>query len=291
MWKHVKKSVFILFGILIFAATFIGVCKIANINGINDNTVNSVSDNDIADNEKESSDAMNDATQSDEVCQSDDNIDELAETVDSENVTGVSTNSVVASSENAFDKNDWKLLLVNKQHPIPDGYEFELAVISGDKQCDARILDPLNEMFEAAKEEDIYLVVCSPYRETSRQVWLFDRKMKGYINSGYSYIDAYKESSAVVTVPGTSEHEVGLSLDIISNTYSKLDEKFGSTDAGKWLKNNAHKYGFILRYPKGKENITGIIYEPWHYRYVGIDAATVIYEKNITLEEFIESIS
>ena len=88
--------------------------------------------------------------------------------------------------------------------------------------------------------------------------------------------------------PGTSEHELGLAVDIsLSSDYKTDDLLFTS----KWLEKNSWKYGFILRYPKGKENITGIIYEPWHYRYVGIDAATVIYEKNITLEEFIESIS
>lgn len=189
-----------------------------------------------------------------------------------------------------FDKSDWKLLLVNKEHPIPSDYTFTLGVIKGSMKCDERILHPLTDMFTGAAEDGINLVVCSPYRDLSRQEYLFDRKMKTYINSGYSYIDAYKASAAVVTVPGASEHQIGLSLDIICDTYSQLNDGFGETEAGKWLVNNSYKYGFILRYPKDKEEITGIIYEPWHFRYVGVDAATVIHDNNLTLEEFIGSL-
>lgn len=190
----------------------------------------------------------------------------------------------------AFDKNAWNLLLVNKQHPIPDDYTFTLGTIKGTMKCDERILEPLTSMFAAAAEDGIGLIVCSPYRDISRQEYLFDRKMKNYINSGLSYIEAYKEASAVVTVPGSSEHQIGLSLDIICDHYSALNDGFGETDAGIWLKNNSYKYGFILRYPKDKEYITGIIYEPWHFRYVGIEAATYMYENNLTLEELIESL-
>lgn len=189
-----------------------------------------------------------------------------------------------------FDKSSWNLLLVNKQHPIPDDYTFTLGTIKGNMKCDERILEPLTRMFEAAADDGINLIVCSPYRDMSRQEYLFDRKMKTYINSGYSYIDAYKEASAVVTVPGASEHQIGISLDIICDHYSQLDEGFGETDAGQWLKDNSYRFGFILRYPKDKEDITGIIYEPWHFRYVGPEAAKVIHNKDLTLEEFVEGL-
>lgn len=189
-----------------------------------------------------------------------------------------------------FDKNDWNLLLVNKQHPVPDDYIFSLGTIKGSMKCDERIIVNLTEMFAGAAKDGVNLIVCSPYRDLSRQEYLFDRKMKTYIAKGYSYIDAYKEASAVVTVPGASEHQIGLSLDIISDEYSRLDEGFGETKAGLWLRNNSYKYGFILRYPKDKEDITGIIYEPWHFRYVGSDAAGIMYENNLTLEEFIENL-
>ena len=94
--------------------------------------------------------------------------------------------------------------------------------------------------------------------------------------------------SLVVTVPGSSEHQLGLALDIVSSTYTALDQGFGDTDAGKWLLEHSREFGFILRYPKGKEYITGIDFEPWHFRYVGIEAATVIMDEGITLEEFVE---
>lgn len=197
---------------------------------------------------------------------------------------------VDSTDEPTFDKSDWKLLLINKEHTIPDDYTFTLGTIKGSMKCDERILGPLTEMFTAAAQDGINLVVCSPYRDISRQEYLFDRKMKFYIGRGYSYIDAYKEASSVVTVPGASEHQIGISLDIICDTYSQLNEGFGDTVAGRWLMDNAHRYGFILRYPKDKEEITGIIYEPWHYRYVGVEAATIIHEKNICLEEFIENL-
>ena len=189
---------------------------------------------------------------------------------------------------NTFHKDSWNLLLVNKQHPIPEDYTFTLGTIKGSMQCDERIITPLTDMFAAAKEDNINLIVCSPYRDITRQEYLFNRKMKNYLNTGYSYMDAYKTASITVTVPGASEHQVGLAVDIISDKYSVLNEGFGETDAGIWLKEHSADYGFILRYPKGKEDITGIQYEPWHFRYVGKDAALIIMQQDITLEEFFD---
>ena len=192
--------------------------------------------------------------------------------------------------EVVFEKNDWKLLLINKQHPIPEDYSFELGTIKGSMKCDKRILEDLLSMLQAAREDGVSLVICSPYRDLNRQEVLFDRKIKAYMKMGMSYMEAYKTASQAVTVPGASEHQIGLALDIISNNYSALDEGFGDTEAGKWLAAHSCEYGFILRYPKGKEYITSIEYEPWHFRYVGKDAAMVITEKGITLEEFVENL-
>ena len=190
-----------------------------------------------------------------------------------------------------FSKDDWNLLLVNKQHPVPEDHTFELGTIAGAMECDARILPELFAMLKAAKDEGISLSVCSPYRDISRQKILFDRKIKLHMGNGYSYMEAYKKASQIVTVPGASEHQIGLAVDIISSDYTSLDEGFGKTAAGKWLKEHSKEYGFILRYPKGKEYITGIDFEPWHFRYVGKEAATIIMDNGITLEEFVESIS
>lgn len=202
---------------------------------------------------------------------------------------------VVASAETyadyEFDKNDWRLLLINKQHPVPEGYEVELGNINtmkGIMQCDARIIDDLLSMLQAAKDDGINLWICSPYRDYAYQEMLFDRKINKYMGAGYSYMEAYMLASQVVTVPGASEHQLGLALDIVCDTYTALDEGFGETNAGKWLLEHSREYGFILRYPKGKEYITGIDFEPWHFRYVGVEAATVIMDEGITLEEFVE---
>ena len=188
-----------------------------------------------------------------------------------------------------FSEDDWKLLLINKQHSIPEGYEFPLGDIQtmkGTMQCDARIIDDLLEMLQDAKEDGIILKICSPYRDLAYQEILFNKKINMYMKRGMSYVEAYQLGSRIVAVPAASEHRLGLALDIVSDSYIGLDEGFADTPAGTWLAENSYKYGFILRYPKGKEDITGINYEPWHFRYVGVDAATVITEREITLEEF-----
>lgn len=189
-----------------------------------------------------------------------------------------------------FSKDDWRLVLINKQHSIPDDYTFKLGNITSTMRCDERIIDDLREMLQAAKEDGINLVICSPYRDTERQEMLFNRKVTRYMNRGMSFVEAYQLAGQAVTVPGASEHQIGLALDIVSNDYSSLNDGFGDTMAGKWLAENSCEYGFILRYPSGKEYITGIEYEPWHFRYVGVDAATVITQEGITLEEFWEDL-
>jgi D-alanyl-D-alanine carboxypeptidase len=196
--------------------------------------------------------------------------------------------SEVEDEENlTLSKSDWQLMLVNKQHPIPDGYEFTPAVIKGSMKCDERILADLKAMMKAAKADGINLVVSSSYRDYSRQTYVFNRKIDYYMEKGYSYLEAYKLASITVTIPDASEHQIGLALDITSTSYAALEEGFGDTAAGKWLASHCAEYGFILRYPSGKEDVTGIQYEPWHFRYVGKTAAAEIMEREITLEEFV----
>lgn len=194
------------------------------------------------------------------------------------------------SEKTELDKNDWRLLLINKQHPVPDDYEFTLGTIKGNMKCDKRIIDDLLQMLQGAKKDGVNLVIISPYRDMNRQEVLFNRKIAAYMKKGMSYMVAYKITSQTVTVPGASEHQIGLALDIICDSYSSLDAEFGETEAGKWLAEHSCEYGFILRYPKGKEYITSIEYEPWHFRYVGKEAATQITEEEITLEEFVENL-
>ena len=196
-----------------------------------------------------------------------------------------------AEEVKGFSADDWKLILINKQHSIPEDYEFPLGTISGSMRCDERILEDLLTMMQAAKDEGVDLVICSPYRDYNRQTYLFNRKITRYMDAGMSYMDAYKTASMTVTSPNASEHRIGLAIDFYSSTYKNLNEGFADTATGQWLAANSYRFGFILRYPKDKEYITGIEYEPWHFRYVGVEAATVITQKGITLEEFWEDLN
>lgn len=188
--------------------------------------------------------------------------------------------------EYVFDSSDWRLVLINKQHPIPSDYQFTLGTIKGSMQCDERIISDLLAMLQAAKDDGVNLAICSPYRDLNRQEVLFNKKIKIYMGQGMSYMEAYKLASQAVTVPGASEHQIGLALDIFCDTYTSLDEGFADTEAGKWLAEHSCEYGFTLRYPSGKEYITSIEYEPWHFRYVGKEAALIMKEEGICLEEF-----
>ncbi|MDE7223298.1 MAG: M15 family metallopeptidase [Acetatifactor sp.] len=195
-----------------------------------------------------------------------------------------------AEGDTEFSLDDWRLILVNKQHPIPEDYDFTLATIKGSQRCDERIIDDLLAMMQAAKEAGFTLVIKSPYRSDARQEFLFDRKIKLYMGKGMSYMDAFKLSSQVVMVPDSSEHQIGLSLDIVCDYYETLTQGFGDTEAGIWMEEHCAEFGFIVRYPKGKEYITSVEYEPWHFRYVGVEAATIIMEQELTLEEFVKGL-
>ncbi|SFB66540.1 M15 family metallopeptidase [Butyrivibrio sp. YAB3001] len=218
----------------------------------------------------------------------------LDDILESESIAEVSEDDTKAQDDDLltksddviFSSDDWKIILVNKQHPFPDNYQFPLGTISGTMRCDERIIQPLLEMMKAAASDNVSLIICSPYRDRNRQTMLFNNKIDRYMEAGMSYMDSYNLASQAVTVPGSSEHQIGLAIDIITDGYSSLDEGFANTAAGKWLSANSYKYGFILRYPAGKEEITSIEYEPWHFRYVGVDAATIMAQNNICLEEF-----
>ncbi len=220
-------------------------------------------------------------------------LDEILNKEQGTHPAGAGRNKAASQAESAdvFDAEDWKIVLVNKQHPIPDNYAFTLGTIKtikGNMQCDERIVEELLSMMQDAGDAGVNLAICSPYRDLQRQEVLFNRKIKSYMNKGLSYMEAYKISSQTVTVPGASEHQIGLAIDIVSDTYTTLNAGFADTDAGIWLEQHCAEYGFILRYPEGKEFITGIEYEPWHFRYVGKEAAELIMKEEICLEEFWE---
>lgn len=183
---------------------------------------------------------------------------------------------------------DWNLVLVNKKNKIPDNYEFEIVDIDSKNKVDSRIKSAITEMISDAKKEGLQPYICSSYRSSENQQELFDKKVNKYKKQGYTKEKAEIEASRWVAVPRTSEHEIGLSLDIVSKSYQVLDEKQESTKVQKWLIEHCTDYGFVLRYPTNKKDITMINYEPWHYRYVGIENAKFMKEKDFCLEEYIE---
>lgn len=183
----------------------------------------------------------------------------------------------------------WYLVLVNNKNPMEDGYEPELTELEPEYYVDSRIADAAKQMLQDAENAGLHILICSAYRSVERQEQVFNESLEERLDQGMDYWDAFADNRLSVAEPGTSEHALGLALDLISNQYTELDEGQEDTKEAKWLKENCHKYGFILRYPPEKTDITGIIYEPWHYRYVGVEDATKIMELGITLEEYLET--
>ena len=183
---------------------------------------------------------------------------------------------------------DWELLLVNKNHNVPEGYSVELEEAEEGHQVDRRIAESLKQMLSDARKEGLSPLICSSYRTNDKQQKLYNNKVREYERWGCSSEEAEELASYWVAIPGTGEHETGLAVDIVSRDYQILDEKQEQTDVQKWLIENSYKYGFALRYPTDKKDITMINYEPWHYRYVGIDNATYMKEHDLCLEEYID---
>ena len=181
-----------------------------------------------------------------------------------------------------------RLTLVNPWNTIPDGYEPQLCTLSDGQQIDRRCYDDLMRMLDDCRAAGNSPYICSAYRTWDKQQALFDNKIQRLENEGMDADTARGEAAKVVAVPGTSEHQLGLALDIIDTGYTNLDEGQEDTATQQWLLAHCWDYGFILRYPNGTTDITGIIYEPWHYRYVGRTASAQIHELGVTFEEYIE---
>ena len=184
------------------------------------------------------------------------------------------------------------LLLVNPWNPVPEDYSVEVIPVGewqiGEDQSIATLCDDaLLQMIADCQEAGYRPYICSSYRTQAMQEGLFYNKLVRVLSMGYSWDDAPDIAAQSVALPGTSEHQLGLAADIIDSEYTYLDEGQERTGTQHWLMENSWRYGFILRYPNGTTDITGIIYEPWHYRYVGERFAKDIYEKGVTLEEYV----
>ena len=200
------------------------------------------------------------------------------------------TEEITTEPEPEVTEAPWNLVLINPWNPLPEDYVFELTTVTGKYQVDSRCADALKAMLADCKAAGLTPYICSAYRTWDDQVYLFDKKVKSFTDKGYSEEDAKVLAAKETAVPGTSEHQLGLAVDILCTSRPWLDEGQAQTETQKWLMANCHKYGFILRYPKGTTDITGIIYEPWHYRYVGVEIATEIMTRGITLEEYLGKI-
>lgn len=172
------------------------------------------------------------------------------------------------------------LILVNKYYKlssdyVPDNLVTIEAQYGKTLLLESTVYEQYKKMWNDAKQQGLSLYICSPYRSYTTQQGLYNR----YVSQ-----DGKKAADTYSARPGYSEHQTGLAFDVITPTTNF--DTFASTKEFAWLQEHAHEYGFILRYPKGKEYITGYIYEPWHYRYVGVEVATQIYETGLTYEEY-----
>ena len=187
---------------------------------------------------------------------------------------------------------DWRLILVNPKHMLPEDFYVDTAEIGfaddDEMLIDERIADLLDEMLYDCQEAGCSPVVRAGYRSQATQEYLYEEKIQEWIDDeGYSREEAEEVASTIVAYPGTSEHQLGLSADIADRDFPYLNASQADSPTQQWLMEHCQEYGFILRFPDGKSDLTGIIFEPWHYRYVGKEAAAEIMERGICLEEYL----
>lgn len=190
-----------------------------------------------------------------------------------------------------FASNGQQIPFVNPWHSIDPDYTVELVSINANHQIAAIALDDYNAMMDGCRAAGLDPAICSSYRDQAYQQMLFDRKVSYYLGKGLSEDQAEVQAARSVAYPGTSEHQLGLALDIIDNSNWNLNASQAKTATQKWLMAHSWEYGWILRYPDGKSDITGIIFEPWHYRYVGREVAAELHDSGLCLEEYLEKLS
>jgi len=173
------------------------------------------------------------------------------------------------------------LLLVNHENAIPINYQIHLSNFHGHRIATV-LIDDLEELINTASRANIHLQITSAYRTQAEQKQLFNNTVSGFIQNGNSHAAAIEKTQQLVAQPGHSEHQTGLAIDF--TTPGNFDQRLKMWD---WLSQNAHHFGFILRYPENRQHITGFHHEPWHHRYVGREHAKIIFENNLTLEEYL----
>ncbi len=192
--------------------------------------------------------------------------------------------------EGTASKDGWNLILVNKDHPLPADFRVPAftQLVNG-HSIDQRAYPALQRMMDACRAEGLRPTICSSYRTQEKQEELFEAKVQSCLSSSSSLQEAEEQAAVWVARPGTSEHQAGLAVDIVDKSYQSLDNGQEETAVQQWLMEHCAEYGFILRYPNDKSELTGIGYEPWHYRYVGEEAAGEIMRRGLCLEEYLEA--
>ncbi len=192
------------------------------------------------------------------------------------------TNTIaIPMDSGAFSITSWQLVLVNAETKLPDSFQPQITE-AFDKEMDERIVEPYTQMYTQALEDGISLWISSAYRSPEKQQELFEREVQQNLLSGLSEIEAQQKAEGAVQRPYYSEHNTGLAID-----FNGVTDDFKNDDAYQWLLDHAQEYGFVLRYPEEKEDITGIMYEPWHFRYVGVENAIRMNELGLCLEEYV----
>ena len=187
---------------------------------------------------------------------------------------------------------DWRLRIVSEAQPLEEGFSVETEEAENCYLFDTRAAQALRNFLAAGRAAGMDLEVASAWRDWATQEALFEDKVERVMaETGLGRSQAEEIAADEVARPGTSEHQLGLAVDIISNDYPWLDEGWADTDEAAWLEEHCAEYGFILRYPPDKSGLTGIIWEPWHFRYVGKEAAVYIMENGLCLEEYAAGLS
>ncbi len=185
-----------------------------------------------------------------------------------------------------------EILLVNPWNFAPEGYTVKTITYTYNRSvaeiCYQPLCDMINDCKAATKGG---IVVRSAFRTHADQVYLYNNKVQYYMNTGLSREEAKREAGKIIAVPGTSEHELGLAVDLADASYNKLNEEQEKTPVQQWLMAHCWEYGFILRYPNNKSEVTGIVYEPWHYRYVGVELALELRDSGLCLEEYLDQLT
>lgn len=184
-----------------------------------------------------------------------------------------------------------EILLVNPWNFLPDGYTVKSIAYNSTRSVAEICYEPLCKMIADCEAATNKILMRSAYRTHNDQQYLYNNRVQRFINEGMSREQAKIEAAKIVAIPGTSEHELGLAVDLVDINYQKLDEKQEETPVQQWLMEHCWEYGFILRYPNDKSEVTGIVYEPWHYRYVGVELALELRDSGLCLEEYLDQLT